>query len=300
MVTACANSKLLSIWGKPTVVSQESVKTWQDPISGMEFVWVPKGCFAMGSPDTENGRDNKDEGPVHNVCVDGFWIGKYEVTNAQYKKYESTHKSGDHKGQSLNSDNQPVVNVDWKNTQGFAKWLSSKNKYEFRLPTEAEWEYAARAGTKVARYWGDNSGDACGYANVRDLTAKRTFAWSGLYNCDDGYSVTAPVGQFTPNSFGLYDVLGNASEWVSDWYAKDYYATSPNNNPKGSENALLRVVRGGNWYYGPSYIRSADRYRLNPVFHNVIVGFRLVRTSVHKKGYNDVSSIKLRALIKPR
>ncbi len=125
----------------------------------MEFVWVPKGCFQMGS-----NIGNSNEKPVHEVCLDGFWMGKYEVTNRQFRKFRSGHDSKSYKGQSLNGDNQPVVFVSWGDAKAFIKWLNSKGNGTFRLPTEAEWEYACRAGNKSARFWGDAEEIACKYA----------------------------------------------------------------------------------------------------------------------------------------
>ncbi|MGE4297055.1 MAG: SUMF1/EgtB/PvdO family nonheme iron enzyme [Desulfovibrionaceae bacterium] len=255
-----------------------SGKTWTDPATGMEFVWVPGGCFRMGSPASEKDRDN-DEGPVHDVCVDGFWMGKYEVTNAQYRAFKSGHDSKMFNGHSLNGQDQPVVSVSWEDATAYAAWLSGKGNGRFRLPTEAEWEYAARAGTESARYWGDDPGQACGYANVADRTAKRQ--WSGwtMHDCDDGYAVTAPVDRFRPNAFGLYDMLGNVWEWCQDWYGDGYYASSPRSNPTGAGGGSDRVLRGGSWANGPGYVRSANRSRGTPSDAYDGLGFRLLRTN---------------------
>ncbi|HAA04391.1 MAG TPA: hypothetical protein DCE18_13690, partial [Syntrophobacteraceae bacterium] len=118
-----------------------SPKTWKEPVTGMEFVWVPGGCFQMGSSDSEAGRDT-DEGPVHQVCLDGFWMGRTEVTNGEYRKFQRNHNSKDYNGVSLNGDDQPAVYVSWEEVQSFMKWLMDQNggQYSFRLPTEAEWE----------------------------------------------------------------------------------------------------------------------------------------------------------------
>ena len=261
---------------------------WYDPLSNMTFVWIPKGCFQMGSPKTEEGRDD-DEGPVHEVCVDGFWMGKYEVTNAQYRQWKRNHDSGDFtlgdfRGPSLNGDNHPVVRVSWDDVKAFTDWLTKQSggKYTFRLPTEAEWEYAAGAGTTTSRYWGDNPDDACRYANAHDQTSKQAFkalTFAGPHHeCDDGYAVTAPVGSFRPNNFGLYDMLGNVLEWCQDWYKSWHYTTSPRDNPQGPASGSYRVHRGSWWVNIARYCRSANRNYWSPDGRHIGIGFRLVRT----------------------
>jgi formylglycine-generating enzyme required for sulfatase activity len=238
-------------------------------------VFVKGGCYQMGSSTNE-----KDRGPdetQHNVCVDDFWMSKYEVTNRQYRRYRSGHDSGAYKGKTLNDADQPVVQVSWEEASAYATWLSGKSNKKLSLPTEAQWEYAARGGTTAARYWGDSPDSACGYANVHDQTSKRVnkFDWE-MHNCDDGYAGTAPVGSFRPNAYGLYDMLGNVWEWCSDWYAKDYYASSPRNNPQGASSGSGRVIRGGSWGSLPRGVRSALRYGDEPGYRHSILGFRLV------------------------
>jgi len=255
-------------------------KEWTDPMTGMEFAWVPAGCFQMGSPDSEPGRYS-DENPVHEVCVDGFWMSKYEVTNAQYRSYKSSLDSKSYKGKNLNGKSQPAVNVSWDDAKAFSKWMTRKHssRYEFRLPTETEWEYAGRAGTTTSRSWGDNPDDACRYANVHDLTSKRVnkFDWTH-HNCDDGYAVTSPVGSFTPNRFGLYDMLGNVWEWCEDIYSKEAYSKHQRNNPIYTAGGTLRVLRGGGWSFLPRNVRSAFRFGNEPGDRYGFIGFRLVRT----------------------
>ena len=253
---------------------------WKDPLTDMEFVWVPAGCFQMGSPNSESGVYS-DEGPVHEVCVDGFWMSKYEVTNAHYRNYKSNHDSKSYEGKSLNGKSQPAVNVSWEEAKAYSKWMTRKHSsmYEFRLPTEAEWEYAGRAGTTTARYWGNNPDDACRYANVHDLTSKLVYNFKYQYhNCEDGYAVTSPVGSFTPNRFGLYDMLGNVWEWCEDIYSEDAYRKHKKNNPLYTKGGTYRVNRGGSWVYGWRFVRSTIRYRDMPGHGGPDLGFRLVRT----------------------
>ncbi len=189
--------------------------------------------------------------PVHEVCIDGFWMGKYEVTNQQYRKYKPSHDSKEYKGHSLNGDQQPAVYMSWEDGKNYTKWLSKQGNGKIRMPTEAEWEYAARAGTTTMRYWGDGEKKTCQYGNVLNPSTASEFNWEwGSAPCEDGYTVAAPVGKFRANQFGLYDMMGNIWEWVSDWYDRnysgtewsdaDYYAKSPKNNPKG-----LRVAPSG-------------------------------------------------------
>jgi len=259
---------------------RSSLKTWKEPVTGMVFVWVPGGCFLMGSPQKEAGRD-VDEGPVHEVCLDGFWMGKTEVTNGQFRKFQPNHDSGDIQGYSLDGDSQPVVQVGWDDAAGFAQWLKAQTggNYNFRLPTEAEWEYACRAGTESPHYWGDDPMRACEYENVADQTPQRQWNWVGVHNCDDGYSATAPVGTFQSNDFGLHDLLGNVSEWCMDVYGVDIYNKHERVNPVHVlENAGSdRVIRGGHWHGDPGAVRCASRGAALPGVMSDNIGFRLIR-----------------------
>lgn len=244
-----------------------------DSVSGMEFVSVPAGCFKMG--DT-HGDGQGDEKPVHDVCVDGFNMGKYEVTNAQYRRFKPDHNSGTYEGNSLNGDSQPATNVSWYDAVEYAQWLSRKSGRAYRLPTEAEWEYAARGGDKGRNYWGDNPADACRNANGADLTAKSQWPDWTVTECNDGYKLAAPVGRFQPNAFGLYDMMGNAWEWTNDWYDAEYYFYSPKDNPRGPSSGSLRIPRGGGWGNASECVRVSDRNGFAPDFSILFLGFRLV------------------------
>ncbi|MBI3576326.1 MAG: SUMF1/EgtB/PvdO family nonheme iron enzyme [Gammaproteobacteria bacterium] len=250
-------------------------KVWKEPTTGMEFVWIPKGCYQMGSPSSESGRSS-DEHP-HQVCVEGYWLAKYEVTNSQYRQFKPSHDSGNYEGNNLNGDTQPVVSVSWNDATAFAEWLSQKTGKTFKLPTEAEWEYAARAGTNTARYWGDEDSQLCRHANIADRTGKAiasiaSYAYDG---CDDGYKVSAPVGRFAPNSFGLYDMLGNVWEWTSSPYDQAY-AGGEKRAASLSEGGQ-RVLRGGAWNDGPRGVRAAYRFYATPDDRYNFIGFRLAR-----------------------
>ncbi len=263
---------ILSLMVYPAVVYAGSQYT--DPTTGMEFVSLKGGCFQMG--DSAGGGD-PNERPVHEVCVSGFDMGKYEVTNAQYKKFKPQHKSESSEGLTQDKDDQPVVNVTWDEAVAYAKWLSKESGQTYRLPTEAEWEYAARAGTTTIRYWGNNPDDTCKYANVADLAAKKKRPTWITFFCDDGYVVSAPVGSFKPNQFGLYDMLGNVWEWCKDVYNAEAYSKLPKDNPDFEGMGEYRVMRGGGWSNGPLGIRSSHRVGLSPDFGHHALGFRLVK-----------------------
>jgi len=266
---------------RPTATSTVGAQkpgNWTEPKTGMAFIRIEGGCFQMGSPANEIGRDSDEK--QHSVCVHkggGFWMGRTEVTNAQYREYKPKHDSGEYQGRSLDGDDQPVVRVSWQDATAYAEWLSQQTGKTLRLPTEAEWEYAARAGTGAVRYWGKDPDRACRYANVYDKTGKEAFkfGWKA-HGCDDGFAVTAPVGRLEPNAWGLRDMLGNAWEWTcSEWdadYAGGEKVCSGNNRAKG-----LRVLRGGSWLNGPAWARSADRDGYTPGGGNYNVGFRLAR-----------------------
>lgn len=266
-------------------------KTFREPVTGMEFVWVEGGCFQMGQSDEEKGLLIKEEGresyeknyndelPRHKVCVDGVWVARFEVTNRQFRQFKPDHKSLDHAGIGLNGDEQPVVYVSWQEAKDFAAWLSARNEGQltFRLPREAEWEYGCRAGVEAPRYWGKDADEACKFANVNDRISKKInqFAWT-YHDCDDGFAATAPVGRFYPNAFGLYDMLGNVWEWVEDVYVGDGYRLHGKKNPAVIEGGDNRVRRGGCWNNEPGSIRCANRGKRSPDRQNSRVGFRLV------------------------
>ncbi|MEA1923166.1 MAG: formylglycine-generating enzyme family protein [Pseudomonadota bacterium] len=233
-----------------------------DPVTGMEFIWVPQGCFQMGSPSGEKGRDS-DEGPVHRVCLDGFWMGKYEVTQGQWQKITGNNPSRFKKG-----NNYPVEKVSWNDCQEFIKKLNRRSGKNFRLPTEAEWEYACRAGTTTPFSFGSTiSTDQANYDGNYTYGRGR----KGVYR-----KSTVSVGSFRPNAFGLYDMHGNVWEWCSDWYDSGYYKNSPEQNPQGASSGSSRVFRGGCWSSSPWCVRSANRGWLRPGSYFNILGFRLV------------------------
>lgn len=278
----------------------EAPKEMKDAATGMEFIFVKGGCYQMG--DT-SGDGYFSEKPVHEVCLDDFYMGKYDVTVGQFRKFvdetgyrTEAEKSDGCLGRAGNKweqsssfnwknvgfeqdENHPVVCVTWDDAKAYTEWLGRKSGKKYRLPTEAEWEYAARAGTKGRNYWGDKPADACKYANVGDLSLKRQFSNAMVHECDDGYVFTSPVGKFQPNGYGLYDMMGNVWQWVADWYGPRYYSQSPRNNPAGPSNGQYRVLRGGSWNYGSQSVRASYRGRNERKIRNSDIGFRVAVSS---------------------
>ncbi|MBU0498650.1 MAG: formylglycine-generating enzyme family protein [Gammaproteobacteria bacterium] len=251
------------------------VKLDRDPITGMEFVQIKGGCFDMGGPAREVGHQSYEK--QHRVCVGDFSLGKTEVTNAQFRRFNPKHSSSQYKGVSFDGDNQPVVNIDWNEATAYAQWLSKESGKKYRLPTEAEWEFAARAGTQTARFWGETSDRACHYANVHDRTSRRVntdVTWKN-HNCDDGRVMTAPVGSYQVNPWGLHDMLGNVWEWSCSTYDPRYGGAEKQCSGK-DETSRNRSLRGGSWLNEPNSVRSAHRINLSPGYRYSNIGFRLL------------------------
>ncbi len=257
---------------------------------GIEFVWIPPGSFMMGSGLSAEKLAVKyggweaayeDEYPQHSVRISrGFWMSKYEVTNAQYRKYKSSHLKEVDWQYILNGDSQPVVEVSWNDATAYCEWLSQRSNAIYRLPTEAEWEYACRAGTSTPRYWGDDDAPMGLYANVYDRTGEAEFNFPRPYaaaETTDGYKVTAPVGSFEPNAWGLHDMIGNVSEWCGDWYGE--YSAAWVTDPGGPVSGIERIVRGASWIdSGPTQCRSAKRERVEASDVMPLIGFRICRS----------------------
>ena len=249
-----------------------------DPTTGMEFIWMVPGCFNMGSPENEPDRSANEV--LHQVCLKGFWMGKTEVTNAQYRQFASNHDSGAYESYRLNAPDQPVVRVGWQEASSYADWLSSKAPgLRYRLPTEAEWEYAARAGQTGSRYWGNDPNQACRYANIYDETARQAkpFNWAN-YPCQDGQVAAASVGQYAANAFGLYDLLGNVAEWTCSEYDSAYAGGETRCAILQATTGGRRVLRGGSWSDYPGLVRFAYRFPAAPEYGKwrSDIGFRLV------------------------
>lgn len=241
---------------------------WNEPVTGMKFVKVEGGCCQMGN---SYGDGDADEGPVHEICVDGFYMGQYEVTQGEYQKI-----MGQNPSKYKNGSKYPVERVSWVDVQVFLQQLNKRSEKTFRLPTEAEWEYAAS-----------------GYGNKNKFSTStgeltRMLVNYGKDKCcsgdeSDGFLKTAPVGSYPANNFGFHDLSGNVWEWCSDWYDQGYYQDSPRQNPKGPELGNHRVIRGGSWLSSSKLVRVVSRSRREPVVKDRNTGFRLVFTQSSEK-----------------
>jgi formylglycine-generating enzyme required for sulfatase activity len=240
--------------------------TWTEAITGMEFVWVPGGRFMMGSPEDEKER-SVDEGPVHAVYVDGFWMGKFPVTQKEWELIMGENPS-DFKSIFKSKNRYPVENVSWEDCQAYIQQLNTRSKHTFRLPSEAEWEYACRAGTTTPFYFGKTiTTDQANYdGNYPYADSKK-----GIYR-----KKTTPVDQFKPNAFGLYDMHGNVYEWCDDVYDEKAYQKHAERNPVIQDGGSDRVHRGGCWNSFARVLRSADRSRDYPGDRYSDTGFRLL------------------------
>ncbi len=215
----------------------------------LEMVWIPGGTFQMGSPESESGRDS-DEGPVHEVELDGFWMGKYEVTQEQYQAIMGSNPS------NFKGAKSPVEMVSWDDAVVFCRKLAARTGQPFTLPTEAQWEYACRGGSQTRFHFGDSDSQLGDYA------------W---YFSNSGPKMH-PVGQKRPNPFGLYDMHGNVWEWCADWYGD--YTSGRQKNPTGPDSGSRRVYRGGSWSSCPGFCRSAFRGWDSPGIRYYDLGFR--------------------------
>lgn len=231
------------------------------PRSAAEFaepalVQIPEGWFFMGS---EGGQDN--ERPVHRIWVDAFWLAACQVTNEEYGLYLTASRATPPPfwaDPNFNHPQQPVVGVSWFDATAYCEWLTSVYGRHFRLPTEAEWERAARCDSDGKLYpWGDAPPQSVADYEKRWRTGPE------------------PVGRYAPNAFGLYNVCDNVHEWCSDWYQADYYSVSPVRNPRGPDTGTRRASRGGSWRHHIKVSRCAARSSIPPEFQYADYGFRV-------------------------
>jgi len=281
------NLAILLVWSRPSEETEQNIgeelsKTIMNKKDGSEMALIPSGEFSMGSSPAEidallkehpiTAKFFESEQPQHTVSLDAFYLDKYEVTNAQYQKFMQAtgHPAPKYWNEvpalGARSDfpignvnpQHPVVGVSWQDANAYCEWAGK------RLPTEAEWEKAARGGLVGKRYpWGDE--------------LSRAMANYGGFGGQDKWQWTAPIGSFPPNGYGLYDMAGNVFEWCADWYDAKYYHNSPKRNPQGPEKTSLRVARGGSWdnnFLNVYYLRCAHRFYARPSTKNLLIGFR--------------------------
>ena len=261
-----------------------------------EMVVVPAGSYMMGSPPGEEGRYDS-EGPVHRVAIGAaFAVGVHEVTQGEFARFvrATGHSTGNScrvwdsnkeevvERTGLNwrnpgfaqTDAHPVVCVSWDDTQAYVRWLSRETGVRYRLLSESEWEYVARAGTRTARYWGESESDQCRHANGADTST----ALDWRVSCSDGHARTSPVGTYAENGFGLHDVLGNVWEWVQDCWNDSYRGAPGNGHAWESGDCSRRVLRGGSWLDVPGFLRAAFRNWDITGNRSNLLGFRIART----------------------
>lgn len=259
---------------------------------------IPAGKFVMGCDDKKEKGCQDDEKPPRTVSISKFLLAKTEVTVAQFrafveaKNYKTTaEKKGscyslDEKGKLSGKgnswkklgfeqgDDHSVACVSHDDAKAYVSWLSDKTGKKWRLPSEAEWEYAARAGIQIPYYWDESAEKGCKFANMADKKAKTVFSNWSVADCDDGYVYTAPVGRFKANSLGLFDMYGNVWEWVEDKWHNSYEGAPTNGRAWISGDSSNRVLRGGSWLDTPQNLRSAPRNFSAPGSRLNFFGFR--------------------------
>ena len=284
-----------------------TAKSQPENSQGLSFARIKPGSFLMGSKDGgAYGRYSECEVPQHRVTLTKpFWMSRYEVTVRQFAEFVNSTgyvTDAEKDGQGCNglvlisgavkkdpqwiwsspgfeqTDNHPVVCVSWNDANAYCKWLSEENQRTFRLPTEAEWEYVCRAGRADLFCSGSTSEDLAVVANAADQSLQNIFPLAqGCGIHEDGFPFTAPVGSFSPNAWGVFDMHGNVGEWCQDWFSETAYARHSEQDPTGpSAPTLWRVVRGGSWYNSAASCRCACRHDGIETMRSTTNGFRVV------------------------
>jgi len=274
---------------------------------------IPAGSFLMGVAAGEEEREAVPEqvrgqsAPQHRVTIRAFALGQHEVTRGEFLAFvrDTRHNMGDsctalaqkddrsgygfkeiagrnwrHTG-FAQTDQDPVVCVSWNDAKAYLRWLTGRTGRAYRLPSEAEWEYAARAGSPAMRPWGDSRAEACQFGNLRDLSLMAELGVSpeteSNFGCDDGHPHTAPVARFAPNGFGLHDMLGNVWEWVEDCWNANYLGAPTDGSAWTSGECGRRVARGGSWASNTRDVRHGFRLRDDATLRAVFSGLRVAR-----------------------
>ncbi len=255
-------------------------ETFRDCASCPLMVVLPEGSFMMGSPESELYRWD-DEGPRHDVTIQSFAVGVYEVTYSEWDTCVSEgacrHRADDYDG--FVGPSHPVTDVSWHDAKEYVTWLKEKTGEEYRLLSEAEWEYVARAGTDTARYWGESSDGQCRYANGADDEAKTVFPDWRTATCSDGHVFEAPVGTYSANAYGVHDVLGNVYEWTEDCWNEDYVGAPRDGSSWRTGDCGVAMIRGGSWFSAPGNVRSAFRWWGELRLRDIDLGFRVARSA---------------------
>lgn len=288
-----------------TVAAAQPAAAEKDCAHCPELVAIAAGEFAMGAAPGEEAREQLAEAfryrsePQRRVRVQRFRVGKFEVTRGQYRVFaEATARASDgcfawngadfvkdparhwHTTGYAQGDDHPVACVSWEDALAYTQWLSKITGKPYRLPSEAEWEYVARAGTTTSRYWGEDAGAACVNANGADRSARvrapHAGSW-GAAECDDGHAHTAPVGRYRANAFGVHDMLGNVGEWTQDCWNANYQHAPSDGRPWLTGDCVMRAVRGGAWDDAPTGLRAAYRVGSPTVIRLYSRGFRVAR-----------------------
>ena len=275
---------------------------------GMEFSRIPAGEFVLGASDTKRfGKFSASEGPAHRVRIEQpFWISRREVTVGEFRRFvEATgyRTEAERDGLGCNglvlstgtveqrpewiwsspgfkqTDQHPVVCVSWNDARAYCRWLSEKEMHAYRLPTEAEWEYACRAGSQTLFSTGESVSSLRGFANAGDQSLRKQLPLAGRPAAwHDGFAFTAPVGSFRPNAFGLFDMHGNVGEWCEDWFDPQGYAAKSAAKRNPDSTRRWRAIRGGSWFNTPTSCRSSGRHDGVPTARSTTNGFRVVRS----------------------
>jgi formylglycine-generating enzyme required for sulfatase activity len=273
----CSEGVIAPVAGEPRCLKPGD--TFRDCDECSEMVVIPAGSFMMGSPESEEGR-SPDEGPQHKVSIpEPFAVGRFEVTFDEWEACAADGGCAGHEppDEGWGRGRRPVIHVSWDNAQAYVAWLSARTGQDYRLLSEAEWEYAARAGDTTRFFFGDDETRLCNFANGADRSATTLDARNMA--CSDGFGdMTAPVGAFAANTFRLHDMLGNVWEWTQDCWRDSYSGASGDGAARTDGDCASRVVRGGSWAIIPRGLRSAFRAYLEVDYRDDDVGFRVARS----------------------